>query len=78
MLTEIVDQELAFRFKLFPEKNEEMRHSKNAVRDKLFDALRSPNVFNVDLKESVSSERLYSLYGIFHQAKRRTVTVHGQ
>lgn len=50
---------------------EEMRRLKDAVRDELFDALSSPDISNEDFKQSISSERLYPLYGIARQAKPR-------
>ena len=39
-----------------------MRQLKDAVRDKLFDALSSPDISNEDFKQSISSERLYPLF----------------
>ena len=50
---------------------EEMRRLKDAVRDRLFDALSSPGISNEAFKQSISSERLYPLYGIARQAKPR-------
>ena len=50
---------------------EEMRQLKDAVRDKLFDALSSTDISNEDFKQSISSERLYPLFGIVRQAKPR-------
>lgn len=50
---------------------EEMRQLKDAVRDKLFDALSSPDISNEDFKQSISTERLYPLYGIARQANPR-------
>lgn len=50
---------------------EEMRQLKDAVRDKLFDALSSPDISNEDFKESISSVRIYPPYGISRQAKPR-------
>ena len=38
---------------------------------KLFDALNSPDVSNEDFKQSISSERLYPLFGIARQANPR-------
>ena len=48
-----------------------MRQLKDAVRDKLFDALSSPDASNEDFKKSISSERLYPLFGIARQANPR-------
>lgn len=48
-----------------------MRRLKDAVRDRLFDALSSPGISNEAFKQSISSERLYPLYGIARQAKPR-------
>ena len=50
---------------------EEMRQLKDAVRDKLFDALSRPDISNEDFKESISSEQLYPIFGITRQAKPR-------
>ena len=48
-----------------------MRRLKDAVRDRLFDALSSPDISIEDFKQSISSEHLYPIYGVSRQAKPR-------
>lgn len=50
---------------------EEMRRLKDAVRDRLFDALSSPDISNEDFEHSISSQHLYPLCGVARQAKPR-------
>lgn len=50
---------------------EEMRRLKDTVRDRLFDALSSPDVSNEDFERSISSQHLYPLCGVARQAKPR-------
>lgn len=48
-----------------------MRRLKGAVRDRLFDALSSPDISNEDFERSISSQHLYPIYRVARQAKPR-------
>ena len=50
---------------------EEMRRLKDAVRDRLFDALSSPDISNEDFERSISSQHLYPICRVARQAKPR-------
>ena len=50
---------------------EEMRRLKDAVRDRLFDALSSPDISNEDFERSISSQHLYPICRVTRQANPR-------
>lgn len=50
---------------------EEMRRLKDAVRDRLFDALSSPDISNEAFERSISSQHLYSICRVARQARPR-------
>ena len=50
---------------------EEMRRLKDAVRDRLFDALSSPDISNEDFERSISSQHLYPICRVDRQARPR-------
>ena len=50
---------------------EEMRRLKDAVRDRLFDALSSPDISNEDFERSISSQHLYPICRVARQANPR-------
>ena len=50
---------------------EEMRRLKDAVRNRLFDALSSPDISNEDFERSISSQHLYPICRVVRQAKPR-------
>lgn len=49
----------------------EMRRLKDAVRDRLFDALSSPDISNEAFERSISSQRLYPICRVARQARPR-------
>ena len=50
---------------------EEMRRLKDAVRDRLFDALSSPDISSEDFERSISSQHLYPICRVTRQANPR-------
>ena len=50
---------------------EEMRRLKDAVRDRLFDALSSSDISNEDFERSISSQHLYPICRVARQANPR-------
>ena len=50
---------------------EEMRRLKDAVRDRLFDALSSSDISNEDFERSISSQHLYPICRVARQARPR-------
>ncbi|OUP65194.1 hypothetical protein B5F12_04145 [Pseudoflavonifractor sp. An176] len=50
---------------------EEMRRLKDAVRDRLFDALSSPDISNEDFERSIFSQHLYPICRVARQARPR-------